>query len=96
MAFNLILQLAQLQLLRESTPLNWQLASCALEQLAVIWGLPSQSTHLRPLPPDAIKDCSRLPPPTPAGSDDQVRGGEEARSAADLVNASQQSGIISV
>ena len=35
-ALNLFFQLAQLQLLRESIPLNWQLASCALVQLAGI------------------------------------------------------------
>lgn len=61
-AFNLVFQLARLQLLRESIPSNWQLASCALAQLAGIWGFPPHPTHLRPLTPDAIKDCSRLFP----------------------------------
>ena len=68
-AFNLVFQLARLQLLRESIPSNWQLASCALAQLAGIWGFPPHPTHLRPLTPDAIKDCSRL---FPLGSNEKV------------------------
>lgn len=73
-AFNLILQLAQLQLLRQSMPSNWQLASCALEQLAGILVFAPHPTHLRPLTPDAIKDCSTL---FPLGSEDRVWGGKE-------------------
>lgn len=73
-AFNLILQLAQLQLLRQSMPSNWQLASCALEQLAGILVFAPHPTHLRPLTPDAIKDCSTL---FPLGSEDRVWGGNE-------------------
>lgn len=89
-AFNLFFQLARLQLLRESTPSNWQLASCALEQLAGIWGFLPHPTHLRPLTPDAIKDCSRL---FPFGSEEKVGGGGRAYLALDLVNATQPSGI---
>lgn len=89
-AFNLFFQLARLQLLRESMPSNWQLASCALEQLAGIWGSPPHPTHLRPLTPDAIKDCSRL---FPFGSEEKVGGGGRAYLALDLVNATQPNGI---
>ncbi len=89
-ALNLFFQLARLQLLRESMPSNWQLASCALEQLAGIWGFPPHPTHLRPLTPDAIKDCSRL---FPLGSDEKVGGGRRADRAVDLVNATQLSGV---
>lgn len=89
-AFNLFFQLARLQLLSESMPSNWQLASCALEQLSGIWGFPPHPTHLRPLTPDAIKDCSRL---FPLGSDEKVGGGGGAYRAVDSVNATQPSGI---
>lgn len=71
LAFNLFFQLARLQLLRESIPSNWQLASCALVQLAGIWGFPPHPTHLQPLTPDAIKDCSRL---LPLGSNEKKVG----------------------
>lgn len=92
-AFNLFFQLARLQLLSESMPSNWQLASCALEQLAGIWGFPPHPTHLRPLSADAIKDCSRL---FPHGSDEKVGGGRRAYRTVDAVNATQPSSIASI